>query len=296
MNDLPALLDLLAVGQALPRGTSVLPPLRDSRWDRATATKKVAVARCLGWGGCPSPRRSGPFPPQHRCRRRNRLDGLCPWRRCETETSSRSRVLATPSAHRWRCLAVVELAPPAGSTLPADSVRVASDPHRALEAAASRTASALGSRLRESRRVDTSADLDGWRASVRAPKSPDRNATPANTRRDSRRTCAVPTVRGVDVAIDSDPSSPLDGDHVRRSMQSRNPARRREACCGDARSIAARCSELIRPAPPEGGSRSDKPAPTAGARSSLRNPLAAHPAEMLGDVATSGLLTPWIAC
>jgi hypothetical protein len=290
--DLPMLLDLLTAGQALPRGTLVLPPLRDSRWDRASATKKVAAARCLGWGGSPSPRRSGPFPPQRRCRRRNRLDGPCPWRRCEPETSSRSRVLVTPSAHRWRRLAAVELAPHVGSTLPADSVRVASDPHRALEATASRTASALGSRLRESRRVDTSADLDGWRASVRAPKSPDRNATLADTRRDSRRTCADPTVRGVDVATDNDPTSPLDGDHVRRSMQSRNPARRHEACCGDARPVAARCSEPIRPAPPEGGSRSDKPVPTTIARSSLRNPLAAHPAEVLEDVATSGLLTP----
>lgn len=269
-----------------------MPPLRDSRWDRATATKKVAAARCLGWGGCPSPRRSGPFPPQHRCRRRNRLDGRCPWRRCEPETSSRSRVLVTPSAHRWRRLAAVELAPHVGSTLLTDSVRVASDPHRALEATTSRTASALGSRLRESRRVDTSADLDVWRASVRAPKSPDRNATLADTRRDSRRTCAFPTVRGVDVATDSDPTSPLDGDHVRRSMQSRNPARRHEACCGDARPVAARCAEPVRPAPPEGGSRSNKPVPTAIARSSLRNPLAAHPAKVLEDVATSGLLTP----
>jgi len=78
----------------------------------------------------------------------------------------------------------------------------------------------------------------------------------------------------------------------RRSMQSRDSARRHEACCGDARPFAARCSEPIRPAPPEGGSRSDKPAPTAEARSSLRGPLTAHPAEMLEDVATSGLLTP----
>jgi hypothetical protein len=78
----------------------------------------------------------------------------------------------------------------------------------------------------------------------------------------------------------------------RRSMQSRDSARRHEACCGDARPVAARCSEPIRPAPPEDGSRSDKPAPTAEARSSLRGPLAAHPAEMLEDVATSGLLTP----
>lgn len=200
-----------------------MPPLRDSRRDRATATKKVAAARCLGWGGCPSPRRSGPFPPRHRCRHRNRLDGLCPWRRCEPETSSRPRVLVTPSAHRWRRLAAVELAPHVGSTLPADSVRVASDPHRALEATTSRAASGLGSRLRESRRVDTSADLDGRRASVRAPKSPDRNATPADTRRDSRRTCAVPTVRGVDVATDSDPTSPLDGDHVRKKHAEPEP-------------------------------------------------------------------------
>jgi len=78
----------------------------------------------------------------------------------------------------------------------------------------------------------------------------------------------------------------------RRSVQSRNSARRHEAYCGDARPVAARCSELARPAPPEGGSRSDKPVPTAGARSSLRVPLAAHPAEMLEDVATSGLLAP----
>ena len=119
---------------------------------------------------------------------------------------------------------------------------------------------------------------------------PERDAT--DTRRDSRRTCADPTDRAVDVATDSDPTSPLDGDHVRRSMQSRNPARRHEACCGDDRPVAARCSELVLPAPPEGGSRSDKPVPTAGARSSLRNPFAAHPAEVLEDVATSGLLTP----
>ena len=99
----------------------------------------------------------------------------------------------TPSAHRWRRLAAVELAPRIGSTLPTDSVRVASDPHRALEATTSRTASALGSRLRRSRRLDTSAELDGWKASVRAPKSPDRNATPRT--RDAIRAARAPIQR-----------------------------------------------------------------------------------------------------
>jgi hypothetical protein len=84
-HDLPMLLDLLTAGQALPRGTLVLPPLRDSRWARASATNKVAAAIASDRGGCPSPRRSGPFPLRRRCRRWNRLDGPCPWRRCEPE-------------------------------------------------------------------------------------------------------------------------------------------------------------------------------------------------------------------
>jgi hypothetical protein len=140
-----------------------------------------------------------------------------------TRASSRSRVHVTSSTHRWRRLAAAELALRVGSASPADSARVASDPRRALEATTSRTASALGSRLRERRRLDTSAELDGWRASVRAPKSPDRNATPTDARRDSRRTYADPTVRVVDVATDSDPTSPLDGDHVSKKHAEPEP-------------------------------------------------------------------------
>jgi hypothetical protein len=57
-----------------------------------------------------------------------------PWRLHESETNSRSRNPRSSLRSPKRHLADVRLAPHSGSTLLADSARVASDPHRALEA------------------------------------------------------------------------------------------------------------------------------------------------------------------
>jgi hypothetical protein len=144
---------------------------------------------------------------------------LAPRRRHEPE-QARGRVShAASSAHRWRRLPVAELAPRPSSALPADSARVASDPHRASEA--TRCHAALCprpplARLPPSRH--RSVAPDGPRAAVCAPRGTCRFATPAVTRRDSRRMTLLPTARVAGVATSNDPTPPLDGDHVRRSM------------------------------------------------------------------------------
>jgi hypothetical protein len=123
------------------------------------------------------------------------------------------------STHRRRRLPVAELAPRPSSAWPADSARVASDPHRALEATGCRAALCPRlplARLPPSRHLSVAPD--GPKAAVRAPRGTRRFATPAVTRRDSRRMTLKPTARVAGVATGNDPTPPLDGDHVRRSM------------------------------------------------------------------------------
>lgn len=122
----------------LPRDTTMLPPPWDSRWVRTIATPQGHGRVRLGSGRMPFPvTLRATSPPTPLPVPENASTALALGERCELETSSRSYVFrVAPSAHRLRRRPEAELAPHPESTLPTESARVASDPHRALEATA----------------------------------------------------------------------------------------------------------------------------------------------------------------
>lgn len=120
----------------------------------------------------------------------------------------------------------------------------------------------------------------------RAPKGPPRTVTPADTRRDSRRTNGLPTKGSAGVATDHDPLPPLDGDHISRRREAVALRDADERLATTLRPGAARCFEPLRPRPPEGESGRQGPHRPC-TRSSLRDPHAVCPPELHGGVATS---------
>lgn len=204
---------------ALPRDTAMLPPPWGSRWVRTIVTRKGHSFPCRGSGRMPFPvTLRATSPPTLLPAPENAATTLALGERCEPETSSRSHVRATPSALRLRHHLEAKLAPHPKSALPTETARVASDPHRALEATdchgmpfPSPLACAFGV---APTRVPTRAEKDGGLGSEEPAPHHDVDA-----RHSSRRKCAWPTDRVADVATDGDPTSSLGGDHDRRSMQ-----------------------------------------------------------------------------
>jgi hypothetical protein len=120
---------------ALPRDTTMLPPPWDSRWVGTIATPPGHDLVRRGSGRMPFPvTLRAASPPTPLPAPENASTALALGERCEPETSSRSHVQVAPSAHRLRRRPEAELSPHRESTLPTESARVASDPHRALEA------------------------------------------------------------------------------------------------------------------------------------------------------------------
>lgn len=165
-----------------------------------------------------------------------------PWRRRGFETSSRPRIHVAPATHRPRSLPFAKLALRSGSSSPAESDRVASDPHRVLEATRCLgMLPSLGLRSRGHRRADPKADSNGRSASTHAPKSTNRTTTPTDSRRKTRRTSTVSTARIAGVAADGDPHQTVGWRPRSKKRTGWSGARRREARCDDTRSGATRC-------------------------------------------------------
>jgi len=229
---------------------------------RSTAVKAGAFATALrnaspkglvlprsDSGGCPSPLSFGPIPLQRRHRRRKRLDCRA-LGGCANPRRARGRVsCAAASAHRLRRLPVAELSPHSGSTTKADPARVASDPHRALEAAGCFGLTPISvPACAETATPARSASTDdrGHRLEPRRART-----EPQHPRiRDAIRAALAfdPTAQVIDVAADVDRARSLGGDH-REEACSTGSARRLEATCGDVRPDTVQRARSARPRP-----------------------------------------------
>jgi hypothetical protein len=256
--------------------------------------RRISTVHATGRGECPSPLPFGPIPLRHRCRRRKRL--VCPTLGgCANPRRARCRdILVAPSAHHLRCLLGAELAPHTGLATPADSARVASDPHRALEATGchglSSPSTLACARAATPTRVPVRTDEDAGSSSEEP--APNRGAHGRATCIRAARTL-YPTARVIDVAADGDPARSLGGDHLRGSVQ--------YGTLRDALGVVMRCSTRhgaanpLRTSPARRQNTSGGAQPTAGIESPLRGPLTTHLVELLGGVATSSLSVPRIA-
>jgi hypothetical protein len=162
--------------------------------------------------------------------------------------------------------------------VPAESVRVASDPHRASEA----------TRRHEYSLPSTPAEANVARRGACTPDEADRRRRlePRKALTGSQRPrtrgairavrALTPTERVADVATGNDPTPPLDGDRVSRKRVASAP-------CATPRSTLRRRFDVgqrgawddLRSAPPEDEARLEEPVPTAEIRPSLRNPRSA---------------------
>jgi hypothetical protein len=145
--------------------------------------------RTAGRGGCPSPLPFGPIPLWRRHRRQQRLDcralgGHANPRRARGRVSTQLPPLSACSPLRRGACAPLRFG------ITGDSARVANDPHHALEATG-RCGLPSPSTLACAKLATRHRSANGrMTTTAQAPRSPLRTATPTDSRRDSRRTCA----------------------------------------------------------------------------------------------------------